>query len=254
MKLDHVVEVLLESLKNDQYIEAVFLRGSMAREEHDEFSDIDIYCVVNEENVEAFLPNRVQHIEAYKKTCFVDDIYIIAPQLLVVYEDMIHIDLFTVTLSEISEKDAIKILFDPNGILTAKQKNTTLSLTPLEFQDAVDDTVWYLYQYYWSAQRGNEIWSVHLLRNSLEHFAKVLLHKYCPERALLGLKTLPNSLPTDPLHEIVDIMNFLSLVTHEMAVKKLVNAFSNESDWIFENVPNKEKIKPLWEKIKVLLQ
>ena len=56
MKLDHVIEVLLESLKDDQYIEAVFLRGSMAREEHDEFSDIDIYCVVNEENVEAFCP------------------------------------------------------------------------------------------------------------------------------------------------------------------------------------------------------
>ncbi|MFJ8518825.1 nucleotidyltransferase domain-containing protein [Lysinibacillus xylanilyticus] len=188
------------------------------------------------------------------KTLFVDDIYIIAPQLLVVYEDLIHIDLFTVKPSEIINKDTMKILFDPNGILIAKQKNTSLSLTPLEFQDAVDDTVWFLYQYYWSAQRGNEIWSVHLLRNSLEHFAKVLLHKYCPERALLGLKTLSNSLPTDPLHEIVDIMNCMSLVTHEMAVKKLVTFFENESHWIFENVPNKEKIKPLWEKIKDLLQ
>ncbi|WP_460013155.1 hypothetical protein [Lysinibacillus sp. CTST325] len=45
----------------------------------------------------------------------------------------------------------------------------------------------------------------------------------------------------------------MSLVTHEMAVKKLVNAFNNESDWIFENVPNKEKIKPLWGKINALL-
>lgn len=253
MNLDHVVEVLLESLKADEYIEAVFLRGSMAREEQDEFSDIDIYCVVNEENIKAFLPKRNQHIEAYKKTLFVDDIYIIAPQLLVIYEDMIHVDLFTVTPSEISDKDAIKILFDPNGIVTAKQKNTTLSLTLLEFQDAVDDTVWYLYQYYWSAKRGNEIWCVHLLRNSLEHFAKVLLHKYCPERASLGLKALCTSLPTRPLNEIVDIMNCMNLVTHEMAVMTFVNIFENESDWIFENVPNKEKIKPLWEKTKELL-
>ncbi|MFJ7979778.1 nucleotidyltransferase domain-containing protein [Lysinibacillus xylanilyticus] len=67
MKLDHVVEVLLESLKDDQYIEAIFLRGSLAREEHDVFSDIDIYCVVNEENVEVFLPNRNLHIEAYNQ-------------------------------------------------------------------------------------------------------------------------------------------------------------------------------------------
>ncbi|OXS76225.1 hypothetical protein B1B04_04340 [Lysinibacillus sp. KCTC 33748] len=148
---------------------------------------------------------------------------------------------------------AVKILFDPNRILTAKQKKTTLSLTPLEFQDAIDDTVWYLYQYYWSAKRENEIWCVHLLRNSLEHFAKVLLHKYCPERAVLGLKALDKSLPTDPLNEIVHIMNCMSLETHEVAVKKLVNAFNNESDWIFANAPNKEKIKPLWEKIRELL-
>ena len=253
MNLGHVVEILLESLKGDQFIEAVFLRGSIAREEHDEFSDIDMYCVVKEENIEVFLPNRKKHIESYKDTLFVDDIYIIAPQLLVVYEDLIHIDLFTVAPSEISNKDAIKILFDPNGILTAKLKSTTMALTPLEFQDAVDDTVWYLYQYYWSAQRGNEIWCIHLLQNSLEHFAKVLLHKYCPERALLGLKATYNSLPSDPLNEIVYIMNCMSLVTHEMAVKKLVKAINNESDWIFENVPTKEGIKPLWEKIKELL-
>ncbi|WP_285396479.1 nucleotidyltransferase domain-containing protein [Lysinibacillus sp. fls2-241-R2A-57] len=253
MKLDHVVEVLLESLKDDQYIEAVFLRGSMARDEHDEFSDIDMYCVVKEENIEVFLPNRNKHIKTYKQTLFIDDIYIIAPQLLVVYEDMIHIDLFTVTPTEISNKDAIKVLFDPNGILTSKQRNTTLSLSPLEFQDAVDDTVWYLYQYYLSAKRGNAIWCVHLLRHSLEHFAKVLLHKYCPERASLGLKALHHSLPPDRLDEFVDIMNCMSLVTYEVAVKKLVNAFHNESSWIFDNVPDQEEIKPLWEKIKELL-
>lgn len=148
---------------------------------------------------------------------------------------------------------AVKILFDPNGILTAKLESTTMAISPLEFQDAVDDTVWYLYQYYWSAQRGNKIWCVHLLRNSLEHFAIVLLHKYCPERALLRLKATYNSLPSNPLNEILDIMNCMSLVTHEIAVKKLVNAFNNESDWIFDNVPTKEEIMPLWEKIKELM-
>ena len=132
MKLDHVVEVLLESLKDDQYIEAIFLRGSMARNEHDEFSDIDIYCVVNEENVEAFLPNRNLHIEAYMKTLFVDDIYIIAPQLLVVYEDLIHIDLFTVTPSEISNKDTNQLCL---GIIASGICFVLAQSTPFRFRD-----------------------------------------------------------------------------------------------------------------------
>ncbi|SKB42614.1 hypothetical protein SAMN06295926_102342 [Lysinibacillus sp. AC-3] len=61
---------------------------------------------MKEENIEAFLSNRKKHIETYMKTLFVDDIYIFAPQLLAVYEDMIHIDLFTLSPSEISDKDA----------------------------------------------------------------------------------------------------------------------------------------------------
>ncbi|MEQ6354020.1 nucleotidyltransferase domain-containing protein [Lysinibacillus sp. M3] len=56
MNLDHVVEILLESLKGDQFVEAVFLRGSIAREEYDEFSDIDMYCVVKEEILKHFCP------------------------------------------------------------------------------------------------------------------------------------------------------------------------------------------------------
>jgi len=132
LNLDHVVEVLLESLKADEYIEAVFLRGSMAREEHDRFSDIDMYCVVKEENMEAFLPNRKKHIETYKDTLFVDDIYIIAPQLLVVYEDLIHIDLFTVAPSEISNKDVNQLCL---GIIASGIGFAFAQRTPFRFRD-----------------------------------------------------------------------------------------------------------------------
>jgi len=132
LKLDHVVNVLLESLKDDQYIEAVFLRGSIARDEHDEFSDIDMYCVVKEEHIEAFLPQRIRHIEAYKQILFVDDIYIIAPQLLVVYEDMIHIDLFTVAPSEISNKDVNQLCL---GIIASGIGFVLAQSTPFRFLD-----------------------------------------------------------------------------------------------------------------------
>ncbi|WP_068982652.1 nucleotidyltransferase domain-containing protein [Lysinibacillus xylanilyticus] len=132
MKLDHVVNVLLKSLKDDEYIEAVFLRGSIARDEHDEFSDIDMYCVVKEEHIEAFLPNRIKHINAYKKTLFVDDIYIIAPQLLVVYEDMVHIDLFTVTPNGISNKDANQLCL---GIIASGIGFVLAQSTPFRFLD-----------------------------------------------------------------------------------------------------------------------
>ncbi|MFJ6264575.1 hypothetical protein ACIQGW_06055 [Lysinibacillus xylanilyticus] len=65
------------------------------------------------------------------KTLFVDDIYIIAPQLLVVYEDLIHIDLFTVTPSEISNKDAnqlcLGIIASRNGFVLRPARCSSVS-------------------------------------------------------------------------------------------------------------------------------
>jgi predicted nucleotidyltransferase len=113
MVLEKALHAVVESLKTDDLVEAIFLKGSMARKEHDNYSDIDLYCLVSDENVEPFLPNRIKHLESYKKLLFVDDIYIIAPQILAVYVDLVHIDLFTVTLENIIAKDKIEILYDP---------------------------------------------------------------------------------------------------------------------------------------------
>ncbi|WP_254434186.1 nucleotidyltransferase domain-containing protein [Halobacillus sp. Marseille-Q1614] len=77
------VEVITNSLKNDPLVKAVFLKGLMGRGEEDEFSDVDLYVLVDEE--EAFLPNRVAHVSSYRKLLFYDDIFIIAPQILAVY-------------------------------------------------------------------------------------------------------------------------------------------------------------------------
>ncbi|MBE9916329.1 hypothetical protein G8C92_20130 [Paenibacillus donghaensis] len=113
MVLEKALHAVVESLKTDDLVEAIFLKGSMARKEHDNYSDIDLYCLVSDENVEPFLPHRIKHLESYKKLLFVDDIYIIAPQILAVYVDLVHIDLFTVTLENIIAKDKIEILYDP---------------------------------------------------------------------------------------------------------------------------------------------
>ncbi len=212
-----------------------------------------MYCVVQEEHVETFLANRIQHIETYKKTLFVDDIYIIAPQLIAVYEDMISIDLFTVTPATIVNKDAIKVLFDPNGMLLPYQERTTLALESHELQDAVDDTVWYLFQYYRSAKRGNHIWCVHLLQHVFINFSKVLLHKYSPERAQLGLKTVDKTLPSNLVQEIEDIFNTISITTHTIALEKLVKFINRETEWIFQAVDDRHTIEPFWERLRVEL-
>ena len=91
------VEKITASLKKDPLVKAIFLKGSMGRGEHDEHSDVDLYCLVNEEDKKEFLANRVEHLRAYRDIILMDDIFIVAPQIIAVFDDLLHIDLFTVT-------------------------------------------------------------------------------------------------------------------------------------------------------------
>ncbi|MFP3339505.1 nucleotidyltransferase domain-containing protein, partial [Micrococcus sp. SIMBA_131] len=58
MKQEEAVRVITDHLKEEPLVKAVFLKGSMGRDEHDENSDIDLYCLVDEGDVEAFLKKR----------------------------------------------------------------------------------------------------------------------------------------------------------------------------------------------------
>lgn len=247
--LQDAVEVILNSLKQDKRVQAIFLKGSMGRGEEDEHSDIDLYCLVNESDEEEFLPSRLQHLESYNKLLFHDDIYIVAPQILAVYENLVHVDLFTVTEHTYIEKDFLKVLYDPNNKLEKYLKTQSLTLSDQEFQDAVDDIAWFLFQYKKSAARGNNIWSVNMLHQVMTHLARALLHKYNPERAQLGLKALEASLPKEIVNEIEVIYENLTPQKHQQGAQFICELLLKETEWVFSKVSDPDKIKPLWERM-----
>lgn len=131
-------EKICTSLIEDNLVKAIFLKGSMGRDEHDEYSDIDLYCLVEKEDEELFLNKRLEHIKAYRKIIFYDDIYIIAPQIIVVFDNLLHLDLFTVTEQNFTEKDYFKVLYDPNHLLERFIETQSLKLSKNEFSDSAD--------------------------------------------------------------------------------------------------------------------
>lgn len=243
------VEKITESLKKDPMVKAVFLKGSMGRNEHDAHSDIDLYCLVEKENEEAFLVNRKTHLEAYRPIIFEDDIFIIAPQLIAVFDDLLHLDLFTVTVESYTKKDYFKVLYDPEALMNAFTESQTLELNREEFNDAVIDVAWFLFQYKKAAARGNSIWAAKMLTNSMEHLAKVLLYKYAPERAQLGLKTLETSLPEEILKQLELILESITPRRHREAVIRMSEMLSGEMDWIVQRLTDGEQIENLLRKM-----
>ena len=249
MALDDALQILSNSLKQDTRVQAIFVKGSVGRGEHDEHSDLDLYCLVDEKDLNGFLQSRISHLESYGKLLFHDDIFIIAPQILAVYEDMLHVDLFTVSEATFIEKDYFKIIYDPKDLLSKFMTTQNLRLSESEFQDAVDDIAWFLFQYKKSSARGNDLWSVNMLHHIMTHLARVLLHRYEPGRAQLGMKTAESSLPKEVTKVLSEIQENITPKKHQIAAVLLRDFVIQESAWILNEVANSDKIKPLWRKV-----
>lgn len=242
LRQELAVEKISESLKSDSLVQAIFLKGSMGRGEHDAYSDIDLYCLVNEEDKEQFLSNRMNHVHAYRDTILMDDIFIVAPQIIAVFDDMLHIDLFTVTKESFVGGDYFNVLYDPHHVMDEFLHTQGLTLSENEYQDDVMDVAWFLFQYKKSAARGNDIWSVRMLTNVFNHLGRVLLFRYAPERAALGLKTLERSLPESVVFELEEIMEFITPQKHGQAVERISRLLEREVEWIQTQIAEDEQI------------
>ncbi|MBT2571061.1 nucleotidyltransferase domain-containing protein [Planococcus sp. ISL-110] len=243
------VEKITASLTQSPYVRAIFLKGSMGRNEHDEHSDIDLYCLVEKEQEELFLRERITHLQAYRPVLFQDDIFIIAPQLIAVFDDLLHIDLFTVTVESFPAKDFFKVVYDPENLLDQFEESQSLELSKEEYTDHVIDVAWFLFQYRKAAARGNNIWAVKMLWHVLEHLARVLLYRYAPARAQLGLKAASQSLPEFVFSEIENISSLMTPADHAQAASQIRQLLAKEAVWIDERISGRDKIMPLMKKI-----
>ncbi|MBB2479323.1 nucleotidyltransferase domain-containing protein [Bacillus sp. APMAM] len=249
LRQNTAVEKIVESLKQDKSVQAIFLKGSMGRNEQDEHSDIDLYCLVHKEHEEQFLSRRLNHLQAYREIIFYDDIFIIAPQIITVFDDMLHIDLFTVTRESFVGKDYFKVLYDPSHLLDEFSDTQGLSLSDTEYCDDVYDVAWFLFQYKKMLARGNDIWEVRMLTNVMYHLGRVLLHRYVPERAQLGLKTIEKSLPSSLVAELEQIFENITPSHHKKAAAQIRRLVKKELDWIKLNISKDDQIIPFLEKM-----
>ncbi|WP_049786614.1 nucleotidyltransferase domain-containing protein [Evansella cellulosilytica] len=244
MKQEDAVKAISQSLMKDELVKAIFLKGSMGRGEYDEYSDVDLYCFVDEEDEDLFLTHRLKHLETYRKILFYEDFFIIAPQMIAVFDNLLHVDLFTVTEKSFKEKDYFHVLYDPEGRLTKFQSTQNLLLSLEEFSGCAYDVAWFLFQYNKARQRGNDLWAVEMLQHVMVNFSKVLLHRYKPEKAQLGLKSLESQLPPIQLDKIKKIFMYMTPNFHKKAVYNLIYLMSDEINWIESKVENDSQAVP----------
>ncbi|WP_404407159.1 nucleotidyltransferase domain-containing protein [Jeotgalibacillus malaysiensis] len=242
-------EKITESLKKDPLVKAVVLKGSLGRKEGDEFSDLDLYCFVDPEHKDEFLLRRVEHLAVYRPMLFHESLFIIAPQIITVYDNLLHVDLFTVTEETFKTTDYFTVLHDPENLLEQFKAKQHLTLSDEEVEMQAFDIGWFLFQYRKAWNRGNDIWAVEALHLMTKYLTRVLLHRYAPHRAQLGMKDAMRSLPAEPLRALTEILETITPENHERAMRKTIELLKAESLWLKEALGEESKAYPFIKKM-----
>ncbi|WP_459848988.1 NUDIX domain-containing protein [Fusibacter bizertensis] len=185
-----------EALKSDSAVRAIFLKGSLARGEADEHSDVDLYCLVYEAQRDDFLKRRMDYLLKYRPTVFSEEVYFVAPQIVAVFDNALHFDLYTVTEETIKATDQIKVIYDPEDLLrhyTAQH----YPVTEDALREHIDSFTFNLLEFEAAYERGDLIWASRLASHMTGTLSIILRHLYDAENAQLGMKRLSEKLDQD---------------------------------------------------------
>jgi len=189
MRQEEAVKKVYSEIIKDKLVRAVFLKGSIARGECDEYSDVDFYCMVDEERMEEFLGKRIKYLEAYKPIIYYTNENFVAPQIVAVFEDGLHFDLYTVTKESLHCTDEIKVLYDPAGLLK-NYKNEKFLLSNEEIAKYFDEITFMLLEFEAAYIRNDLIWASRLGSHISGYLSIILRYIYDKDNARLGLKRL----------------------------------------------------------------
>lgn len=189
MKQIEAVERICEVLKDDDAVRAIFLKGSIARNELDDYSDVDFYCIVKEDKLDEFLMRRIGYLEQYRPIIYWSEANFVGPQIVAVFDNGLHFDLYTVTFDTLKKTDAIKVLYDPEGLL-ADYNPEPLTISDKEVVEFFNGFTFSLLEFEAAYCRNDLIWAARLASHLSGDLSIILRYVYDIDNAKLGFKRL----------------------------------------------------------------
>jgi len=190
MRLYNAVEkisnAILDENKVETIIKAIFLKGSLARNTEDKYSNIDLYCIIEKDKYDFFLEKELIILNKY-------DVIVYSKlnknHLICVFEDGVILNLYTLRENELDFYDDMIIFYDPSGILSNYEK-IPLEYSLNEIGELMDSFLLTSLHFYNAYMREDIIYSFYLACTLFKDLGIFIRIKYDPEYAKLGLKNL----------------------------------------------------------------
>ncbi|MEX1030714.1 MAG: aminoglycoside 6-adenylyltransferase [Paenibacillaceae bacterium] len=126
---DKMLDVIIDNLKKKSGTEAIFLGGSLANDNHDIYSDIDLRIVVTEDHYDEYISNKQQIVSEFGEVLFYEDLYPSAPYTIAHYSTFIKVDMFIYAFSRFTPSiwvQNMKIIYDPSGQLQRLKEQSNM--------------------------------------------------------------------------------------------------------------------------------
>lgn len=239
MRTYDAIERVSNKIIEDNICDAIIVKGSIGRGEDDEYSDVDMYAIVSEEKMDEFLNNRLTYLSAYKSIIYKGYENFVGPQVIVIYEDGLHFDLYTVTKESLPKTDKIKIVYDPKEIM----KDYVPEINYMDKSQCIvlfDEILYNFVEADGAYKRKNYPWATRILEHSIAQSAILLRCLHDKEHGYLGLKNINMVIPNEQYLWLEEASANLNFKGYEIANKLIITIL----DYFVENVEEdiKEKL------------
>jgi predicted nucleotidyltransferase len=162
-------EAIRRDLVNDVNVLAVFYGGSMARGNHDRFSDLDLRIVVKDEVYEEYRKNKKERASLWGDVLFYEDIAW-AKHTVAHYKCFVKVDVFYYKKEDLKPSHYMKeeayIEYDPYNIVRSVKEHSQL----LQYEVSYGEfEIWrskffaHMHEVYRRVQRGELYYALHSL-------------------------------------------------------------------------------------------
>ena len=195
-RLDEAIARITDAAVADGLCEAVLLKGSIARGDADEFSDIDLYLVVSPQNRNAVLERREKYLGAYGEIVFIEDVDFGLPQKVAIFSDALHVDLYVAEPEQVGSFDPVVAAYDPAGLFTDVAP-TRADVTDEELCRHFSSVLYCLVEASSAYGRRNDAWAAKIMSDTVGELSVLVRSLYDRRYAFLGLKKINEVIPAE---------------------------------------------------------
>lgn len=221
------LKIISDEIINQDLALALYLKGSMAEKTDDEYSDVDLYCILKSENIDLFFDRIIDILEKYMPLIFVKKVVFNIPKIIAIFENGLEFDIYIEVVGKTVEEGKIAIIHDPLGVLK-NYSPKPLGATNEEIGKNIEELCFALLTFEKNYKRGDLIFCYRVVSHLVSYLGTFLRQIFDPDNAKKGLKGIDKVLPDeyyDKYLEIVKKQKFDTLLDCAKMIVVLLDGF-----------------------------